>query len=66
MKGSKKALLNNLRILSDDREALYLANYVEANDEQVEIYVEHVLSEAQVMNFIVFGVVDKVMGEKAR
>lgn len=34
-----------MRILSDDKEALYLTNYVEANDKDVQIYVEHVPSE---------------------
>ncbi|WVY95591.1 hypothetical protein V8G54_027742 [Vigna mungo] len=46
-KKSKQRLLNNLKILSDDRESLYLANYAKANDEEVEIYVEQVPSEAQ-------------------
>ncbi|KAG2380905.1 uncharacterized protein HKW66_Vig0202780 [Vigna angularis] len=51
-KGSKQKLMNNLRILSDDKEALYLANYAEENKEEVEIYVQHVRSEVVEVQFL--------------
>ncbi|XP_022631481.1 uncharacterized protein LOC106780710 isoform X2 [Vigna radiata var. radiata] len=40
-KGSKEKEMNNLRPLTDDREAILLSNYAEANKEEVEIYVQH-------------------------
>lgn len=63
-KVSKQTLLNNMRILSNDREALYLAKYAKVNDKEIEIYVKHISSEAQVINFIDVGVVNEVMGEE--
>ncbi|KAG2384779.1 uncharacterized protein HKW66_Vig0118710 [Vigna angularis] len=51
-KGSKQKLMNNLKIPSDDKEALYLANYAEENKEEVEIYVQHVRSEAVEVQFL--------------
>ncbi|KOM48788.1 hypothetical protein LR48_Vigan07g249200 [Vigna angularis] len=54
-KGSKERLMNNLRLLSDDREALNSANYVEENKEEVEIYVQHVPSEAMEVHFLSCG-----------
>lgn len=53
-KGSKQRLINNLKILSDDREAIYLANYVEENNEEVEIYVQHFCSEVVEVKFLTF------------
>jgi len=38
-KGSKETLLNNLRLLSDNKEALALAKYVEDRNEEVDIYM---------------------------
>ncbi|XP_047148636.1 uncharacterized protein LOC124820895 [Vigna umbellata] len=54
-KGLKQRLMNNVRLLSDDREALYLAHYVEKNKEEVEIYVQHVSSEAVEVHFLSCG-----------
>jgi len=44
-KGSKQKLLNNLRLLNDDNEALVLANFAEETNEEVNIYVQHVPSQ---------------------
>ncbi|XP_052725442.1 uncharacterized protein LOC108334779 [Vigna angularis] len=55
-KGAKQKAMNNLRLLSDDREALFLANYAEANNDEVEIYVQHVQpSQPDEVKFLCFG-----------
>ncbi|KAG2404177.1 UDP-glucosyl transferase [Vigna angularis] len=55
-KGAKQKAMNNLRILSDDREALFLANYAEANNDEVEIYVQHLQpSQPDEVKFLSFG-----------
>lgn len=47
--------MTNLRILSDDRKAIYLANYAHENNKEVEIYVQHLRSEAVQVRFLTFG-----------
>ncbi|XP_052734739.1 uncharacterized protein LOC128197343 [Vigna angularis] len=55
-KGAKQKAMNNLRLLSDDKEALFLANYAEANNDEVEIYVQHVQpSQPDEVKFLCFG-----------
>ncbi|XP_047175268.1 uncharacterized protein LOC124842755 [Vigna umbellata] len=54
-KGLKQKLMSNLRILSNDSEAMLLANYAEENNDVVEIYVQHVPSEAVEVKFLSFG-----------
>jgi len=63
-KGSKEKLLNNLRILNDDKEAMALANFVEETKEEVDIYVQHVPSQPEVVHFICDGVVEEVVAEE--
>ncbi|KOM52283.1 hypothetical protein LR48_Vigan09g094200 [Vigna angularis] len=54
-KGSKQKAMNNLRPLTDDREAILLA-YAKANKEEVEIYVQHGQpSQAEEITFLTFG-----------
>ena len=60
-KGSKKSLLNNLRLLSDDKEVIVLANFAEESKEEVHIYVQHVPSQPEIVHFI--GGVDEVVCE---
>jgi len=45
--------LNNLRLLSDDKEALALAKYAEDRNEEVDIYVQHIPSQSEVVHFII-------------
>ncbi|WVZ16542.1 hypothetical protein V8G54_009524 [Vigna mungo] len=59
-KGSKQRLMNNIRLLSDDMEALYLANYAEETKEEIDMYVEHVRSEALEVHFLTSGEVGEV------
>ncbi|KAG2394744.1 uncharacterized protein HKW66_Vig0078810 [Vigna angularis] len=55
-KGAKQKAMNNLIILNDDREALFLANYAEANNDEVEIYVQHLQpSQPDEVKFLSFG-----------
>ncbi|XP_014506454.1 uncharacterized protein LOC106766222 [Vigna radiata var. radiata] len=55
-KGSKEKAMNNLRPLTDDREAILLSNYAEANKEEVEIYVQHGQpSQVEEISFLTFG-----------
>ena len=61
-KGSKQSLLNNLRLLSDDKEAIELANFAEESKEEVDICVQHVPSHAEIVHFI--GGVDEVVAEE--
>ena len=61
-KGSKQSLLNNLRLLSDDKEAIELANFAEKSKEEVDIYVQHVPSQAEIVHFI--GGLDEVVAEE--
>ena len=51
-KGSSESLYNNLRLLSDDRETLNLAKYAEDNEEEVEVYVEHLPSMSEIIKCI--------------
>jgi len=62
-KGSKQKLLNNLRLLSDDKEALALAKYVEDKNEEVDIYVQHVPCQPEVVHFIVGAGMDEELGQ---
>jgi len=55
-------LLNNLRLLSDDKEAVELANFAGESKEEVDIYVQHVPSQAEIVHFI--GRVDEVVDEE--
>ncbi|KAG2403230.1 uncharacterized protein HKW66_Vig0185160 [Vigna angularis] len=50
---SKQKAMNNLRILSDDSEAMLLANYAKAENDEVEIYVQP--SQPVEVNFVTFG-----------
>ena len=45
-------MLNNLRLLSDDKEALALAKYADDRNEEVDIYVQHVFCQPEVVHFI--------------
>ncbi|WVZ23674.1 hypothetical protein V8G54_002218 [Vigna mungo] len=54
-KGSKEIMMNNLRLLSDDREAMNLSNYAEGTGDMVEIYVQHVPSEPVEVLFLSGG-----------
>ena len=58
-KGSSESLYNSLRLLSDDREALNLAKYADDNEEEVELYVEHLPSMPEIIKCI------KGVGEEA-
>jgi len=51
-KGSSESLYNSLRLLSDDREALNLAKYADDNEEEVELYVEHLPSMTKIIKCI--------------
>jgi len=51
-KGSSESLYNNLRLLNDDREALNLAKYADDNEEEVELYVEHLPSMPEIIKCI--------------
>ena len=51
-KPKKGRMDRDLRPLCDDRHALELAEYAENKNEEVEIYVEHVVSSAQVVELI--------------
>jgi len=62
-KGSKQKLLNNLRLLSDDKEALALAKYAEDRNEEVDIYVQHVPCQPKVVHFIVGARRDEELGQ---
>ncbi|QCE11831.1 Trimeric LpxA-like [Vigna unguiculata] len=63
-KGSKEKLLNNLRMLDDDKEAMALANFAEETKEEVDIYVQHVPSQPEVIHFICDGIADEVVAEE--
>ncbi|WVZ03118.1 hypothetical protein V8G54_023924 [Vigna mungo] len=54
-KGSREILMNNVRLLSNDREAMNLAKYAEETEDMVEIYVQHVPSEAVEVLFLTCG-----------
>jgi len=62
-KGSKQKLLNNLRLLSDDKEALVLAKYAEDRNEEVDIFVQHVPCQSEVVHFIVGAGMDEEVGQ---
>lgn len=47
-----KHYTTNLRLLSDYRETIYFFNYTKTNNEEVDIYVQHVSSLAKIINFI--------------
>ncbi|QCD84286.1 hypothetical protein DEO72_LG2g4638 [Vigna unguiculata] len=59
--GSKESLLSNLRLLSDYKEAIALANFAGESKDEVDIYVQHVPNHHEVVHFI--GGVDEVMCE---
>jgi len=61
-KGSKQSLLNNLRLLSDDKEAIELTKFVEESKEKVDIYVQYVPSQPEIVHFI--GGMDEVVAEE--
>jgi len=63
-KGSKETLLNNLRLLSDDMEALTFAKYAEDRNEEVDIYVQHVPCEPEVVHFITGPRMDEELGQE--
>ncbi|WVZ21257.1 hypothetical protein V8G54_008579 [Vigna mungo] len=54
-KGSREIMMNNVRLLSDDRDAMNLAKYAEETEDMVEIYVQHVPSEAEEVLFLTCG-----------
>ncbi|WVY98174.1 hypothetical protein V8G54_030325 [Vigna mungo] len=54
-KGSKQRMMNNIILLSNDMEEMYLANYAEETKEEIDMYVEHVPSEALVVHFLTSG-----------
>ncbi|WVY93826.1 hypothetical protein V8G54_032914 [Vigna mungo] len=54
-KGSREIMMNNVRLLSDDRDAMNLAKYAEETEDIVEIYVQHVPSEAEEVFFLTCG-----------
>ncbi|WVZ24109.1 hypothetical protein V8G54_002653 [Vigna mungo] len=54
-KGSREIMMNNLRLLSDDREAMNLSKYAEGTGDMVEMYVQHVPSEAEEVLFLSGG-----------
>jgi len=56
-KGSKQKLLNNMRLLNDDKEALVLTNFVYETNEEVDIYVQHVV------HFFGDGGLEEVVGQ---
>jgi len=62
-KGSKEKLLNNLRLLSDDKEALALAKYAEDRNEEVDIYVQHIPCQPEVVHFIAGAEMDEEFGQ---
>ena len=62
-KGSKEKLLNNLRLLSDDKEALALAKYAEERNEEVDIYVQHIPFQAEVVHFLTGPELDEELGQ---
>ena len=51
-KGSSESQYNNLRLLNDDKEALNLAKYADDNEEEVELYVEHLPSIPEIIKCI--------------
>ncbi|WVZ13613.1 hypothetical protein V8G54_011179 [Vigna mungo] len=51
-KGSREIMMNNVRLLSDCRDAMNLAKYAEETEDMVEIYVQHVPSEAEEFFFL--------------
>ena len=63
-KGSKEKLLNNLRMLNGDKEAMTLANFTEETKEEVDIYVQHVPSQREVIHFICDGGAEEVVAEE--
>jgi len=63
-KGSKEKLLNNLRTLNDDKDAMALAFFAEETKQEVDIYVQHVPSQPEVVHFICDGVAEEVVGEE--
>jgi len=63
-KGSKETLLNNLRLLSDDKEALALAKYAEDRNEEVDIYVQHIPCQPEVVHFITGPGMDEEVGQE--
>ncbi|WVZ09785.1 hypothetical protein V8G54_014315 [Vigna mungo] len=54
-KGSREIMMNNVRLLSDDREAMNLSKYAEGIGDMVEIYVQHVPSEPMEVLFLSGG-----------
>ncbi|WVZ11944.1 hypothetical protein V8G54_016474 [Vigna mungo] len=54
-KGSREIMMNNLRLLSDDKEAMNLSKYAEGTGDMVEIYVQHVPSEPVEVLFLSGG-----------
>ncbi|WVY91036.1 hypothetical protein V8G54_036550 [Vigna mungo] len=54
-KGSKQTQMNSIRLLSNDMEALYLARYAEETKEEIDMYVQHVTSEAVLVHFLPSG-----------
>jgi len=63
-KGLKETLLNNLRLLSDDKEALALAKYAEDRNEEVDIYVQHIPCQPEVVHFITGPGMDEEVGQE--
>jgi len=63
-KGSKETLLNNLRLLSDNKEALALAKYAEDRNEEVDIYVQHIPCQPEVVHFITGPGMDEEVGQE--
>ena len=56
-------MLNNLRLLSDDKEALTLVKYVEDRNEKVDIYVQHIPCQPEVVHFIVGAEMGEDLGQ---
>ncbi|WVZ06131.1 hypothetical protein V8G54_019477 [Vigna mungo] len=54
-KGSREIMMNNVRLLSDDKDSMNLAKYAEETEDMVEIYVQHVPSEAVEVLFLTCG-----------
>ncbi|WVZ07385.1 hypothetical protein V8G54_020731 [Vigna mungo] len=54
-KGSGEIMMNNVRLLSDDNDAMDLAKYAEETEDMVKIYVQHVPSEAEEILFLTCG-----------
>ena len=62
-KGLKQNLLSNIKLLSDDKEALALAKYAEDRNKEVNIYVQYVPCQSEVVHFIVGAGMDEELGQ---